>query len=523
MNPARFQSSPSAKEAILGSALSTHQRPSSLSEAESRTHWSCRRSLSIGTDLFLLAILSPFAALSIDYVPKALLAIVILDIPLQFGTHLFYRESDAALGALGGLSISATTIALAGLYISWFLRTMVSRSVEVSPSRHLSTPLVLYTLFTALSVLVAQDVGLSLFELFLVLEAGLAYFYVANMVRTKQDVLFVISLLLIACVLEGAVIDLMSVTVTPSTAWNLPVHLHADWSGHGRFVRLGGTVGSPNVAAAYLSISLTLASSLLFTNLPRSYKWLAMAALAFGCVALILTFSRGGWIALALGTSLLGLAIWHQRGLSWKMPIAAVVLLTFLYLPFHAAVSTRLLGDDQGSAESRVPLMHLAFRMIAANPLLGVGANNFTVAMNRCLTPEFRQGFLFAVHNKYLLVMAETGLGGFLALVAFLLGTVRLGWQCWRYHDQLLSPLALGLTTGIMGHMVHMTVDVFRGRPTQQLLWVIAGLLAAMLRACNKSRQSDSLPKATEASSWGVACDLHGILPAKNFSRPHSQ
>jgi O-antigen ligase len=58
---------------------------------------------------------------------------------------------------------------------------------------------------------------------------------------------------------------------------------------------------------------------------------------------------------------------------------------------------------DRGSAESRIPLMNLALRIIEDHPVLGLGANNFTVVMDQYLSAEFRRGFLFAVHNKYLL------------------------------------------------------------------------------------------------------------------------
>src|ERR1051325_5014106 len=64
---------------------------------------------SLGANSLVVAILSPFLALASESVQRVLLAIVVLDIPFQFGTHFFYREDDAALGALGGLSISATT------------------------------------------------------------------------------------------------------------------------------------------------------------------------------------------------------------------------------------------------------------------------------------------------------------------------------------------------------------------------------------------------------------------------------
>jgi O-antigen ligase len=180
-----------------------------------------------------------------------------------------------------------------------------------------------------------------------------------------------------------------------------------------------------------------------------------------------------------------------------KTPIVLILILGMLCLPFQNVISARLVDDDKGSAASRIPLMKLAFRIIEDNPVLGVGANNFTVVMDRYLTSDFREGWLFAVHNKYLLVLAETGIFGFLAFLAFFLDALRKGWRCWVQRDPLLSPLALGFTAGIAVHMLHMTVDVFRGRPTQQLVWLVAGLLTAMLRMCRADVSADRLSYAT--------------------------
>jgi putative inorganic carbon (HCO3(-)) transporter len=486
MNPAGIQSpGPTSRLSLAaGSDLAARAGGSALLQGEARRLGVYPRLRTLSANFLVVGVLSPFIALTAGYVPRILLAMVILDIPFQFGTHLFYREEDAALGALGGLSISATTIALAGLYVSWFIRSQANRSSDARPSFHFNLPLLLYLAITAISMAVAQDVSLSLFEVFLLFEACLVYFYVANNVRTRQDVLFVVSLLLIACLLESIAMILIRFNGMPSTLWGAPTHVHIETDAKEGFMRIGGTVGSSNFAAAYLSISLASAASLLFTNLGRAYKWLAVAVLGLGGVALIFTFSRGGWMALALAVTVICLLVWSRRGFSLKMPIAVLLILGMLYLPFQSVISARLLGDDKGSAESRIPLMKLAFRIIEDNPVLGVGANNFTVVMDRYLTPEFRHSFLFAVHNKYLLVLSETGIIGLLAFLAFLLDALRKGWQCWALQDRLLSPLALGFAAGIAGHMVHMSVDVFRGRPTQQLLWLVAALLTAMHRMC---------------------------------------
>ncbi len=445
----------------------------------------------LGTDSLIVALLSPMAALTSDAVQKFLFAVVILDIPIELGTYLFYQPVQAALGALKGLSISATTIALAGLYTSWFIRTLANRTPRVRPRLHMNLALVFFLAITLLSVFVAQDKALSLFDLYLLFEACLIYFYVANNVRTWRDVLFVVALLLGGCLFESAVIIVIRFTVTASTTWDYPIHIIAEnFTGDGR-MRIGGTIGVPNVAGAYLSVMLAAAASILFTDLGKMYKWLAAVVLALGGVALILTYSRGAWLALVLATIVICFVIGRQRGTSLKAPIAILVILAALYVPFGGSISARLFGDDRGSAESRIPLDELAFRMIGDNPLLGVGANNFTVAMDQYATSEFRREWLWAVHNKYLLVWAETGLGGLLAYLAFLVSTLRRGWQCWKFGDSQFSPLALGLVAGIAGHMLHQGVDLFRDRPLQQLVWLTAGLLVAMHGICVADHRSD--------------------------------
>jgi O-antigen ligase len=447
----------------------------------------------VGVNSLIVTLLGPLAALTSDSVQKALLAVVILDIPIEFGTYLFYRPVEASLGALKGLSISATTFALAGLYASWFLRALGKRTYGVRSTLYVNLALVCYLCITILSALVAQDKALSFFDAYLLFEACLIYFYVANNVRTRRDVLFVVTLLLGGCLLESIIIIIIKFTVSASTTWNFPIHMIAEGLADGNRMRVGGTIGVPNVAGAYLSVMLASAAAMLLTDLGKLHKWLAAAVVGFGGVALIFTFSRGAWIALALALVVLCFVAWRERGISMKKPMAALAVLALIYLPFHGVISARLFGDDKGSAQSRIPLDKLAFRMIIDNPVLGVGANNFTVAMEQYATSEFRREWLWAVHNRYLLVLAETGPAGLLAYVAFLLGTLRKGWQTWKCGDTLLSPLALGFVAGIAGHLVHQNVDLFRDRPIQQLLWLIAGLLVATYRICAASQNDKPL------------------------------
>jgi putative inorganic carbon (HCO3(-)) transporter len=442
----------------------------------------------------VLALLSPFAALRARSVQKVLVAIVVLDIPLQLGTHLFYREADAASGALAGLSISVTTIALLGLYTSWLIRRLEERRPNPLALPRQNWALLCYMGLSALSLLVARDARLSVFELFLLLQMYLVFLYVTHFVCTPEDVQFVIGWLLIGCLVESVVMVALGFAGAYSGLWG-PLHIRVDHEARSEFTRVGGTIGSPNEAGAYLSVLLSVAVSVLFAQVNRKYKWLAAAVLAFGGAALIFTFSRGAWISFVLAITLFSFAVGRRKKISFQILIPIAAILLVLYLPFQGEVNDRLFSDDNGSAESRLPLMKLSFRMIADNPILGVGSNNFSAAMGDYLTSEFRNGFLYTVHNKYLLVWAEIGPAGLLAYLAFLIGIVRLGRACWEQRDPFLSTLSLGLAVAIVGNMVHQSVEILQDRAITQLLWLIAGLMTAIygiLRAQSASADSFS-------------------------------
>src|SRR5437016_14064244 len=108
-----------------------------------------RRSM---TSAFVVALFSPLTALRSSLVQRILLGVVLLDLPFQFGTHLFYSDQDAAFGALGGLRISATTIALAGFYLAWLLLPLLNRNRNANAPFHFNLALVFLLPFTAFGV-----------------------------------------------------------------------------------------------------------------------------------------------------------------------------------------------------------------------------------------------------------------------------------------------------------------------------------------------------------------------------------
>jgi hypothetical protein len=231
---------------------------------------------------------------------RLLLAAALLDIPLQLGVHLGYRADIAELGGLGGWDVSVTTLALGGLYALWLLQLLARVGSPPAPAVRECIPAAAYLCCVGLSLLVAQDTTLASFELVLLLQMFLLYVYIASTVRSREDVAFVVTVLFLGVALEAVLMVIPRLTGHAISIPGLSGRVGTSALAQGQGSRVGGTIGSANAAAIYLSLFLAPAMCMLLTPLGRWHKRLSMLALVLGAVALILTLSRGGWVAFAL-------------------------------------------------------------------------------------------------------------------------------------------------------------------------------------------------------------------------------
>jgi putative inorganic carbon (HCO3(-)) transporter len=426
-------------------------------------------------------LLLPLAA-SIAHLRTLLLMVILLDIPLQIGTHLFWSDDFAESGGLGGLEISITTLALAGLYFLWFVGYISRRQLEPDLSLRPALPLALCVLFEMVSLLAARDPVVGLYDIFIAIQMLLLFVYLTNWLRTRRDVALVVRMLLVGLFLEAGIILGLKIVGHDVEVPSLPGHTLVAGKAEGKeeFSRPGGTFTSPNVAGSYLGIMLSMTMGLVLLTRPRPlYKGLLLLFFALGVVALLMTYSREGWLSLSCSALLLSVVSWRWLRSRRKFIILGAGLLVVSLL-FDNAVSRRLFQSDESAAASRIALNKLAIRMIEDHPIVGVGANNFTLNIREYASHEFIGEWLYAVHNKYLLIWAEAGFGGLLAYIWFLSGSLRNGWQCWRARNSLYSPLSLALFCSIVALATCNMFQADRGRPLMQLLVVLVALIEAI-------------------------------------------
>jgi putative inorganic carbon (HCO3(-)) transporter len=133
--------------------------------------------------------------------------------------------------------------------------------------------------------------------------------------------------------------------------------------------------------------------------------------------------------------------------------------------------------------------MELAVGMIADSPVLGVGANNFAPSIDPYVTVDYSRSWISTVHNKYLLVWAETGIVGLAAFLWMLLASLRLAWRGAVAGKPSLSPVAAGLLVGVVANMVHMLVSIFHGRSQVHMLLLVIGLSVAVWNVLDSERE----------------------------------
>jgi O-antigen ligase len=419
-----------------------------------------------------------FLVSGMNVVKRVLLAVMVLEIPIQVDIYLDHDPVEAARAALSGHNISVTTLCLMALYGIWFVEFVAGRSAGWSPILRRSIPAIAYLAVIVSSLWVATDTDLVWFEANLVVQAFLMMVYVAHAVRDTLDLSLVVGMLFLGVLLQFGLSAIASTTGTNVRIGVVGTRAVGE--------RVSGTLGHPNILGAYLAMVLPVAAAVVVAPFARWLRWLAGGAFAAGAVLLGLSQSRGGFLGFILGMGVLVALMYGYQLVPRRILLRAAGLASIPLALQFALVVSRLTDIDNTAAVSRLPLISLSLTMIADHPLWGVGANNFAATLDQYLTVDFANAWISTVHNRYLLVWAETGLVGLMAFLWFLASTLRRGLSIVRSSIRSFSLVAAGVVGGVVAGMIHMVVDMYHQRPLIQLLWLFAGLLIGIQLASSR-------------------------------------
>ena len=245
-----------------------------------------------------------------------------------------------------------------------------------------------------------------------------------------------------------------------------------------------------NAVALYLIPLVAMAAALLVHGKGRLERWASGLFLAIALPACLLSFSRGGYLALA--AIALGLAFSHR----WAKLFVPAVILAGLLVSQVPLIRHRIAYElhpiPGNTLDYRFRLWGQTLKLMSHHPVLGIGLSNFQQAMG-----PYWQDLTKVIypHNILLNFWTVTGLlglvgFGWLAVRAFLLG-----WRGWRRDAPGWQPYDLGVMLALIGIVVHGLVDVpFFKNDLSLEFWALLGVLWAAYRWGRMGRDVGTSP-----------------------------
>ena len=387
---------------------------------------------------------------------------------------------------------AATVVALLALALVWLLTLALDRAAL--PRTPFNLAFVLLGVALAVGILVSADPAETLPKATGVVLGLALWRFVVVAVGRRRHVAVAVGLLLFIC-LGFSVTGVLSLRELPK----IPALTAANPFRNLAVPGLAQLSTHPNQLAALISFFLPLMVSLLAGRGPRPSRHLwrvALALVALLVVAiLVLTQSRGGWIATAAGLFALA-ALWAavlppsraRRGLRLVIAVGVLAALAvvvwigpttlwelWLNPPADTAVGTlRTLGV-------RRAIWPWAATAIADFPFTGVGLGAFRQVVFRLYPlPPWPDYDLGHAHNIFLQTALDTGLPGLVAYLAVLFVAAAVGWRVAR-RDPGFRAVSLGLLAGLVAlHVFGLADALVLGAKPAIVFWFALGLLAAM-------------------------------------------
>jgi len=254
--------------------------------------------------------------------------------------------------------------------------------------------------------------------------------------------------------------------------------------------RLAGPGINPNQLGGYLAVAAILAVALACDReLPAPRRTVFAGAAALCLPLVLLTGSRGALLGLAVAlVATPFVARRDRRGGAAALAVAAVLFGAVCFVTIAPGPVVQRIAHSDTSGSGRTDIWRMGARMVAAQPLTGVGAGNFSVAtIDYLLRPGATQRAVYIVdepkvaHNIYLEVLAELGIPGLALFAVIVAGGLLSARDAARFAaGRGLRETEL-LARGLLLALIAMLASAFFSSELfNKQLWLLLGLAIAL-------------------------------------------
>jgi len=346
------------------------------------------------------------------------------------------------------------------VFISWIFRKLAYEKKYAVVKDKLFVLLILFTLFSGLSIYNSLNKMSSFFELIQTIEYYVIIPYlIFDLIKNIKQIKNILWILAIFCglfslygIYEGLIIGTRSTSIA----------------------------GHPNAFGIYLAMIIPVSYVLYLAENNKTKKALLMGLLALSGATLLTTLSRAGWLAAFVGISIISIKVGLKRSLIIGLvTLFALLIVGHFYMPEQ--ISDRFetfTSDEKDTSGGRIDQYKNALGMIKAHPFLGVGMNQ-AIRYNEVVETKGGPKIRAEMHNVYLAIASERGL---IALVFFLSFAAMYLSRLWHnstfsniYGVYFLAMFSASLAF-LFGNMFHNSV----GRGNGNLFMMIVGVALAL-------------------------------------------
>ena len=462
--------------------------------------------------------------------PTLVASAILTTVDLKISPRLLPAGLDAF-----PIGLSEPLLAVVGLSIAI---GAVRRGTFLGAFRDPVLPLAL--LFVGLAVVSAvvnaTPPVVALLGIVMTLDA-LAIYFTVRMVPLDERAATAAIAAIVLAVVAAAVFGLVQAVLGPDL-----LGFTAFRGNHGEGARITSFFGNPNMLAAGIGLAIPFAlfASLRLEN--ARWRWAARVALFVLACALLLTFSRGAWLAVALGGIIGGLLVdWRAVPLlvlTVALAWGAVTVMPRATFPERAAGAQTDDGergsesgggrtnDGEGGGEggttpdadgpsivdstiqrlgdlgTRGRYLREGIPIILDHPFLGVGPGRYGGAAAKIIPSPVYEEYgtrLFGyrtVHNFWLHLLGEAGALGTAVFLTIIAGLLIRFVRAARTATGPRFVVLAGATTMLLVAVFHSFAEmIFEGNMPMLIIWLILGiasLLAPSLRLMRRPEQPEA-------------------------------
>ena len=405
----------------------------------------------------------PFMLLLVKDLRRFLMIGAIFSIPIHLDVnfmHIFERQAGASTAG-----VSLSDIFVLGLLLIWLIEIASRDRPYTVFFARVTLPAILYFEAAALTMLWAPRLDLAFMEVFRMFKVLLLFFMLINHIRDEEDLRIAVWALIGTLAFEGLISGLQIIK-GGRLGLDFLGEAPPDPDGDASLWRVMGTLGHPNKLATFIESLLLLCLAAFLVEKKKILRYVAIVVFGLGLITLIMTGTRGAWIGFIMAFAVFLFFSLRNRHIDMKMivkpAITAVLLMALVVVAFSDMLTERIFGDDYGSAASRIPMFQIAFNVISAHPIGGVGINNYQVNMreyNDSVRAMRYTTIPRPVHNMYLLVTGETGFVGFAMMMLMLFSLLATLLKTVSSSSPLIALTSICILGGITAFCVHGMVD----------------------------------------------------------------